>query len=606
MSENYWQRFTTTRIARRRALAATGSAALGAAFIAACGGDNDSAGDSGDSSGLVATPQDTTKQAKKGGVLPYPSREPNSLDPSLAIVALEDTQRNVYSRLLYEKPGHLQPGQFEYDGELAESWEWSGDRLQMTLKLRPDVKFHNKQPVNGRTLDVNDVLFSWERFARVGADRSAIANSANPDAPVLSVTAPDSRTIAIKLKYPVSYLTSILGQWITGHITIFPKEADSGFEPRHDMIGTGPYMLERYTPSQGFALRRHENYYEKEFPFIDLIEMPVIPEYAAGLSQFKAGNLFHYNVRSEDILIVKRETPELNLYQSDILASSTKTIFGWHPAGRSPFNDERVRQALSMSYDRDLWIDTFYNVSRYASEGLPVETRWSSHLGAQFDGWWLDPQGKEFGPNAKYFNHDIAEAKRLLAAAGFPNGLEVVSHVNQTGYGADHPKQVEVLDQMAVEAGFKPTIDSVVNYQGDFAPKYRDSQGNFEGWSFKIGAPFANDAAANLAFEYYSKTGVNFFGFDANGRGDNSGDPQVDAMIVRAQQEIDEEKRKVIVNDLQRYLAKTMYGIRWPGGATGFQLVWPAVRNFGVYRGGFRYFYTSAWIDETLPPLKRA
>src|SRR5205823_9221225 len=129
-------------------------------------------------------------------------------------------------------------------------------------------------------------------------------------------------------------------------------------------------------------------------------------------------------------------------------------VFGLLPAGKSPFLDDRVRQAASMAWDRELWIDTFYNVSKFNSEGLPVDTRWNSALGATWDGWWLDPKGKDFGPNAKNYQHDAAEAKKLLTAAGYPNGLQgmVSNHITTAELG-DLPKQADALDGMMSDAG---------------------------------------------------------------------------------------------------------------------------------------------------------
>ena len=99
----------------------------------------------------------------------------------------------------------------------------------------------------------------------------------------------------------------------------------------------------------------------------------------------------------------------------------------------SVFRDERVRQAYSMSWDRDQFLDLIGNISKYKSEGLEVESKWSSPSSptTPAGGWIL--QGKDFGENAKYFKRDIAEAKKLLAAAGYASGVEVASIYPPTG-----------------------------------------------------------------------------------------------------------------------------------------------------------------------------
>ena len=153
--------------------------------------------------------------------------------------------------------------------------------------------------------------------------------------------------------------------------------------------------------------------------------MPIVPEYATALAQFKAGNIYSMGsgrntpkMRPEDILADQEGRAAPQIYPE---RPRRRRRRAWASAvcGKSPFLDERVRQAFSMSIDRDLYMDTFLNVAKFQSEGLPVETRWNTGLAATFDGWWLDPKGKNFGPNAKYYKHDIAEAKKLLAAAGY-------------------------------------------------------------------------------------------------------------------------------------------------------------------------------------------
>src|SRR5437660_6879266 len=183
--------------------------------------------------------------------------------------------------------------------------------------------------------------------------------------------------------------------------------------------------------------------------------------------------------------------------------------------------------------------------------------------------------------------------------------MDIQTNVNGTGYGPDHPKQVEILQGMAKDAGFRFTTN-LADYVSEFIPKYRDGKGNFNGISYKAGAVSGNDPVAHLAFEYYSKIGINFFGFDANGAGDNSGDPKIDSMVESARGETDTEKRRALVQDIQRYLGQKMYGIRWPGGSTGFALAWPALQNFNVFIGDQRQGDYNWWIDDTKAPLRKA
>src|SRR5947209_1213918 len=144
------------------------------------------------------------------------------------------------------------------------------------MKLRQGVKWHNKAPVNARPFDSSDVLATWNIFASKSPSRSTMANSANPDAPIVSVTAPDASTVVFKLKEPVVYTLAFLANNIPGYLQILPKETDGGYDIRRDNIGTGPYFLSEYKPSQGFTFKRNPDYYEKDFPLVDTIEMPIV------------------------------------------------------------------------------------------------------------------------------------------------------------------------------------------------------------------------------------------------------------------------------------------------------------------------------------------
>jgi ABC-type transport system substrate-binding protein len=610
MKDGYWQTTLKRRIGRRRLLIASSATAAGAAFLAACGGDDDDGTGTQarrDTSGLLTDAKDTSREAKAGGIL---KRQINAdipnLDVHVPLVNLSGLMPFTYSRLVQFKPGVLEPAAGEIIGDVMESWEMSADKLHLTMKLKPNVKFHPVAPVNGRTVDIDDIVYSWRRVANQGILRSEI-NATNPNGPILSLEATDARTIVIKLKEPVAYLLSLLAVPNSGHFQVIPKEVDGGFDIRRVMIGTGPFYLSNYQPSIGFTFAKHPEYHETGRPFLDQIDMPIIGEYAQNVAQLRAGALHFYgnageSVSTDDVLTLKREAPHLSLYLDEVSANpGQQTIFGYKPG--SPFLDERVRQAFSMSVDRDAWIELIYNVSKFEAEGMPIESRWNTDLPNDvYKGWWLDPQGRDFGPNAKYFQHNIAEAKSLLAAAGFPNGVPVISsHFTTNDYGAAFPGHVEVLEGMSREAGFQFT-KNIIQYQQEFIPQYRDAKGNYDGISYRLGpAAPSPDPAARLIYNYY-KGGDGFYGFDAAGRGDFSGDPHVDAELLKARAELDDAKRRTIIHEMQRYLGGKRYALRWPGGANRLLVANSMVKNFNVFRGAGAPLtivgYKDYWLDQ--------
>ena len=612
---SYWSTQLTRRLSRRRALAATGAAGTAAAILAACGGGDD--GGRSEKSSAVTEPVDTTKQAKRSGVMKDRTfADPPSLDVFTANNPWNSVGPMVYSTLVQIKPGYLKPPQNDIGADLAESWEWAPDGLSIVLKLRQGVKWHNKPPVNARAFDMDDVLFSWERFTTRSSSRSGIANSANPQAPVLSLTATDPRTLVIKLKEPLVYALALFSSNSSGQVNIVPKETDTSLDIRNDMIGTGPFVLTSYTPSAGFVLKRDPNHWDKDAALVEQIDLPIVPEYTSALAQLKAGNIYSMGsyrstpqVTPEDILPVKQEAPQVQVYQGDIDENrnfgSRVMSFGWLPEGRSPFVDERVRQAVSLGYDRDLYQNVVLNVTRFESEGMPVIRRWNTHLAATSEGWWLDPQGKDFGPNAKFFKHDVAEAKRLLSAAGFPNGFETVSSYVTSGE-LPTAKHAEIIDGFMTEIGLKSRVNGL-DYATQYIRQYRDGNGQYEGWAYMstAGAPTGGDAVGALANQFWSRGGApSFHGFSISGKNDKSGDPQVDAMIEKARVELDTEKRRALVFDIQRYLAKPVYSLLPPGPGTGFTVAWPCIGNFRVYQ--MARLNHALWVDDTKPPFKPA
>src|SRR3954469_136280 len=211
MANGYWEKALSSRIGRRRVMVATGAGALGAAFLAACGGSDSGGGGGGggpkvETLSLLAKREDTSKTAKVGGTLITTNpADPPHFDPHLLTLPAAMATSLIYNKLFSVKPGVLQSSDGTIEGDMVESWEFSPDKLTLTMKIRGDAGTPpNQAPVNGRKLDATDVAYSWTRFAATGSGRTDLANSAAPAAPILSLTATDNKTVVIKLKEPVS------------------------------------------------------------------------------------------------------------------------------------------------------------------------------------------------------------------------------------------------------------------------------------------------------------------------------------------------------------------------------------------------------------------
>jgi ABC-type transport system substrate-binding protein len=503
------------------------------------------------------------------------------------------------------------------EGDLAESYELSPDKLQVTLKLRQGLKWDQRSPTNGRAIDASDIVFSWNKFAAVSPFASELAYAPNrPTAPIESVAAIDDRTIAVKLKQVDASILPLLGYQRA--FFVMPKESESAFDPKGTVRGYGPWQMTDFRPSSLTVWSKNPDYYMKGTPRIDKLEFPIVPEYATQLSQFRAGGIYSSVVLAADIVQTKKDIPELNLFAATTWKLSIgKVSFGYE--GDSPFKDVRVRQAAAMAFDREALADVIGNRQLFKDAGLPVETRYCSAIGPGWEGFWLDPTDeKKLGPDAKYWKVNIAEAKKLLNAAGFPNGFDTTFNYNgSTNYGIAYTRSGQTMAGMFPEAGIR-SKDSPREYQNEWLPKYYygystpGSGGNkppgYNGMVWEPGTPYPT--LATQLFAHNHKDGIRFVGMSATGQDAHLGDPQVNNLIEKLKQEFDAKAQQSLVKDFQQYIAKQMYYL--PDYQAGsFVLAWPVVSNYLLWRnwsGGVAQAEgdLNLWLDETRPPIGKA
>ena len=242
---------------------------------------------------FLSTRPDTSAQAVPGGVYQgQTSADITNLDllssPSFTAAAAGAW---VYNRLFQFKPGYRDDfSTGETEGDLVERFE-QPEPTRLILKLRQDAVWDERPPTNRRPVDADDVAFSWKKFETSNINRSDVATTVNPAAPIESIDLVDKSTVSVKTAYAYAPLLSMLA--FNRYLAIRPRESDGGFDPRNEVRGSGMWRLQNYQGSIKFEYRRNPGYFGTK-PYLDGYDWSIIPEYAAGLAQFRAERLWGF------------------------------------------------------------------------------------------------------------------------------------------------------------------------------------------------------------------------------------------------------------------------------------------------------------------------
>src|SRR3954469_548318 len=185
-STNYWTRLTSQKAGRRHVLKRGLALGLGAASLGLVGCGGGSEGEKASKSSLVYEPVDTSAKAAPGGILSISQGEDVQTFDTLANFSTDSTAANrVYSRVVkwetFKREQGVQPNTV---GDAASSWEVSPDGLQVTYKVRPNLKLDSRAPTNGRAVTSADFKFSFDRYAAKGVNRTVLFNASSPEGPI--------------------------------------------------------------------------------------------------------------------------------------------------------------------------------------------------------------------------------------------------------------------------------------------------------------------------------------------------------------------------------------------------------------------------------------
>ena len=384
MTSEYWQRFAKRRVSRRTVLGA-GAAGLGAAALglAGCGG--------GDKGAAGGTPSGATPgAAKTGGTLRQGSvAAALSIDPhteaalGLAFVSF------IYGYLMHEVQVPDGPPKMLWDH--AESMELPEDTTYI-FNMKQGIRFQDLSPVNGREVVASDVTYSFDRITEISPEPLWITYAE-------SKTAPDPSTVQIRLKQPYAYTVEDMS---SPKAAIVPREAvDQWGDLKMKGVGSGPFMVTDFAPSDRIEMVRNPNYYVSGIPYLDGLGWRTIVDESALRVAFRGKQFDVYAPPT------KTQADEVAGYGNDITLikepSLLITKMGINELSRPELGDVRVREALDIAIDRDAIIDKLaFGDGNYTG---PVS--W----GLTF---WSLPQDEL----RQRFKRDLSKARQLLEAAG--------------------------------------------------------------------------------------------------------------------------------------------------------------------------------------------
>ena len=528
-TNGYWDRVGKQRgLTRRSLLRTAGLAGAGLASIGLAGCASKSAKPA---SQPIAN---GTGQPQSGGTLnTYIPQNLTSLDYFKASGSVDRTI-----------PGHMQSWLVKYrtgtnpnvafdstpDPDLALSWE-SPDAQTWTFKLQPHATFDDIPPVNGHPVEAEDVKASFVRALNTPQ------NLGRANIPMIDpnqIDTPTKDTVAFKLKYAYSAFVKVLA-FSTN--PLYPREALAGsYDPSKVVIGSGPFLLDNYTPDVAVTFKKNPAWFVPGHPYIDSSRVAIVADSAQQLAQFTAGNLDIVTVATTNLDAAKRENPKAQAIT--VFDKAAWEFYGHMNQPSSVFNDVRVRRAMSMAIDRDALGRSIMGNHYYIGGHLqPAYGKWAPAL-------------DQLGDGAQYLKYNPDAAKKLVVDAGAGDAIHKVMYV-KTYFGPQYEAVGQAISNMLNAVGFK-TQPVTLDYAKDWV-------GGGKGVSF---GNYPTDAVVLGSLGGYTIPEdwlISNFTLGSPRNKAQVNDPTLDSMLTKMAGIPDDTQRLNAVHDIASYLAQQMY-----------------------------------------------
>jgi peptide/nickel transport system substrate-binding protein len=390
---------------------------------------------------------------------------------------------------------------------LAESWQISPDGRVYDFMLRKGVKFHNGDPLTSE-----DVKFSFDRYR--GANAKQLKDR------VAAVETPGPLHVRFRLKNPwpdfMTFYTAASGAgWIVPKKYV-EKVGDEGYKKAP--IGAGPYKFVSFSPGVELVMEAFDGYWRKT-PNVKRFVFKVIGDESTRLAALKRGEIdIVYSIRGELAEELQR-TPGLALKPTVIQSPQWVSMLDqWDP--KSPWHDRRVRLAANLAIDRKAINDAItLGHSRLTYSIIP----------STFDFYWQPPT----------YAFDPAQAKKLLAEAGFPNGFDAGEYYLDIAYANVQEAVANYFQQVGIRTKLRP-VERASHWASYADKKYKNL-------AYTASGAFGN--AATRLETFVVAGGAYVYGSY----------PEIDSLFKDQAAEMDRKKREALLHKIQQIVhEKTM------------------------------------------------
>jgi peptide/nickel transport system substrate-binding protein len=436
----------------------------------------------------------------------------------------------TYPRLLnYDTSAGVGPLDFKPRPDLAVAMPEQPDATTYIFKLNP-AKWENKPPLNGRALTADDVVKNWDRFKAENPNRALLTD-------VASVEAPSADTVTFKFSKPYGpFINNIAHQ---GYFYVQPPELFGG-QLEKDMWSAGPYIFKGYEVGSRLRFERNPEYFVKDRPLLREVIWELIPDASTTMSALRSKQLdttgWTAVVSPNDVGQMRRDLPDATFVPYGRQGNAWVGMDLADPK----FQDKRVRQALSMALNRD-------DLVKVSGEG-----QWSLPWGI-LPAWYFDPKKNEF-PNAKYYQQNVAEAKKLLEAAG-QKDLGTYDMISSAVWSPTQVQTAQLIQQQLKAVGLNTNIKQL-----EFAQFYAQTVigGKWSG-GLTVGSNLVGTDPNDYLAILWTPDSPRLI---APGLKDIlAQDTELLNLMEAQRRELDVDKRKSILKDVVNVMADRMYNI---------------------------------------------